>query len=203
MKKTRVIGIGFHKTGTSTLSAILSKLGYSVLGSRVDLAKNLFAKDYESVFKITDSYDAYQDNPWPVLYKEFDKRYPNSKFILTLRDEDRWIKSSVNHFGTKNTEMRRWIYGIGHPEGNESIYLEKYRKHNQEVTQYFKGRGEDLLVVNWEKNDGWGKICNFLNVSIPDSPFPHANKGDYNKKERSKLKRAKSLIRRRLRRLSV
>ena len=171
MKKTRVIGIGFHKTGTTTLDVALTMLGYKVLGPRIDLAQNLFNGDYESIFKIADLYDAYQDNPWPLLYKELDKRYPNSKFILTMRDEEKWIKSVVNHFGNSDTEMRRWIYGTGHPEGKESVYVKRFNKHNHEVTEYFKNRNKDLLIVNWEKGDGWKKICDFLNEPVPDIPF--------------------------------
>ena len=98
---------------------------------------------------------------------------------MTLRDEDKWIKSVVNHFGKNHTEMRRWIYGIGHPKGNESVYLKKFNEHNNEVMEYFINRSNDLLTVNWEKGDGWKKICNFLNESVPDIPFPHANKGKY------------------------
>ena len=99
MKKNKVIGIGFHKTGTSTLDVILCKLGYTVLGVRKGLALNLFRNDIESVLKVTEEYDAFQDNPWPLLYKELDTKYPKSKFILTIRDEKKWINSVVNHFG--------------------------------------------------------------------------------------------------------
>ncbi len=73
IKKNKVIGIGFHKTGTSTLDSALVELGYKVLGTRIDLASNLFNEDFETVFKLTEKYDAFQDNPWPLLYKKFDK----------------------------------------------------------------------------------------------------------------------------------
>jgi hypothetical protein len=173
----KVFGIGFHKTGTSTLDIALKKLGYNVCGVRHDLTEKLFEHDLNPIFKIVDKYDAFQDNPWPILYKELDKRYSHSKFILTLRNEDKWIQSVVNYFGDSDTEMRRWIYGVGHPKGNEEIYLEKYRNHNHEVVEYFKDRKDDLLVVSWENGDGWKELCQFLGKSIPDIEFPHANKG--------------------------
>lgn len=189
MKKNKVIGIGFHKTGTSTLEVILSKLGYNVLGVRKDLAPNLFNNDIESVLKVTEEYDAFQDNPWPLLYKELDTKYPNSKFILTIRDEKKWINSVVNHFGGAHTEMRRWIYGIGHPKGNEKIYLEKYNSHNNDILTYFKERKEDLLIVDWSKESSWERICNFLEEPILDEEIPHANKGDYSLKKGRKSNR--------------
>ncbi len=175
----KVIGIGFHKTGTTTLDIALQTLGYNVLGDRIDLAPYLFKNELDVVFQITDKFEAFQDNPWPILFKEMDRRYPNSKFILTIREESRWIKSVVNYFGESHTEMRRWIYGVGHPKGNEAIYLNRYRNHNEEVYQYFEHRKEDLCILSWENGDDWEKLCHFLNKPIPNIPFPHANKGNY------------------------
>jgi hypothetical protein len=75
--------------------------------------------------------------------------------------------------------MREWVYGVGHPIDNESIYLHRYRNHNQEILSYFKKRKEDLLVVDWNEDHQWETICSFLNAPIPTAPFPHANKGNY------------------------
>jgi hypothetical protein len=192
MNEPKVIGIGFHKTGTSTLDAVFKELGYQVLGPKTNLALELQNNNYDVVLKQTESFDAFQDNPWPLLFKEFDKKYPGSKFILTVREDDKWINSIVNHFGETDTEMRRWIYGVGHPKGNENIYLERYRSHNKSVKDYFQGRENDLLIVNWENGDGWKEICTFLNKKIPQKPFPHANKGDYSNNQQLKF-RIKSL----------
>jgi len=38
-----------------------------------------------------------EDNPWPLIYKELDKRIPGCKFILTLRDEESWYSSVKRH----------------------------------------------------------------------------------------------------------
>lgn len=101
-----------------------------------------------------------------------------------MRDEDKWLKSMVNHFGESDTEMRRWIYGVGHPKGNEDVFLERYRRHYKEVSEYFKDRPNDIIWVSWEKGDGWEKICSFLGKPIPNIPFPHANKRSYKKNKR-------------------
>ncbi len=179
MKDTKVIGVGFHKTGTSTLRMVLAHFGYTVSDIRHDLVPFLEREDLDSIRKIADSFDAYEDNPWPLLYQELDQWYPGSKFILTLRDDEKWINSVTNHFGGVDKPMRRWIYGVGDPRGNESLYLDRYKRHNEEVQAYFADRPGDLLEVNWEHGDGWERICEFLGESIPDIPFPHANKGSY------------------------
>jgi hypothetical protein len=184
----KIICVGFHKTGTSTLDEALKILGYKVIGLRLDLAKYLLNGDYSKALKIADKYDAFQDNPWPILYKELDKKYPNSKFILTIREDQKWLKSIVNHFGGDNTGMRKWIYGESDPKGNEELYLKRYQKHNQDVIEYFKDRKEDLIIVSWEKGDGWNEICTFLGKQIPNQDFPHSNKGNYNKKPNIKDK---------------
>jgi hypothetical protein len=127
-------------------------------------------------YGLVDRFDAFQDNPWPILYKELDQRFPSSKFILTLREPAEWIRSQVRHFGRHETPMRTWIYGFGCPEENEDRYLQRFESHNREVLSYFSDRPNDLLVMDLTLNDGWQELCAFLGVDIPGVPFPHVNK---------------------------
>jgi hypothetical protein len=172
----KVFCIGFHKTGTTSLNVALNTLGYRVTGPNgvndPDIAKNVLRMADDLVKR----YAAFQDNPWPIIYKELDARHPGSKFILTLRNADGWIKSQVRHFGRQETEMRKWIYGVGCPEGNEATYLEVYDRHNSEVLDYFKNRSQDLLVMDLANGDGWEQLCPFLGKKIPRAGFPHVNK---------------------------
>ena len=173
---TKIFCIGFHKTGTTSLTVALKTLGYRVTGPNgvndPDIAKNVLPMAYDLVKK----YDAFQDNPWPIIYKELDQKYPGSKFILTLRNPESWMRSQVRHFGTRETPMRRWIYGVGCPEGNEEVYLRVFEKHNREVLAYFENRASDLLVMDLARGDGWEKLCPFLGAPLQSTPFPHANK---------------------------
>ena len=174
--KTKVFCVGFHKTGTTSLAVALEALGYRVTGPNgvndPDIENNVLPMAYDLV----ERYDAFQDNPWPIIYKELDAKYPGSKFILMLRNPESWIKSQVRHFGREETPMRTWIYGIGCPEGNEDTYVKRFEDHNREVLNYFKNRPQDLLVMDLAKGDGWDKLCIFLEVAIPNIAFPHANK---------------------------
>jgi hypothetical protein len=134
----------------------------------------------DNVYKQAEMYvkthDAFQDNPWPIIYHEMDEKYPGSKFILTLRPTDQWINSAVNHFQSTVRPMHNWIYGVGFPKGNESIWIERFERHNQEVQEYFKNRPDDLLVINLFEGDGWREICPFLGKKTLRSKFPHSNK---------------------------
>ena len=175
MIKTKIFGIGFHKTATTSLAEALKYLGYRVTGPDGVDNSNIANEVYEMAFDLADKFDAFQDNPWPILYKELDVRYPGSKFVLTVRPAEDWIKSMVNHFNEKETPMRQWIYGVGHPRGNENLYLARYNRHNNEVIEYFKGRPEDLLVLRITAGEGWEKLCPFLGTAIPAVAFPRAN----------------------------
>lgn len=187
MNKQKVICVGMHKTGTTTLGLALLDLGYSVMGARTDLAPELLKENIKPALKIAASYEALQDVPWALLYKELDKEFPNSKFILTEREENKWIRSVVNHFGSDYIPLHDWIYGKGDAIGNEELYLKKYKDHNQSVRQYFKDRKDDLLVISFAKGHGWKEICTFLKCDMPKKKFPFVNKGKHNQSAIEKL----------------
>ena len=123
-------------------------------------------------------YDAFQDNPWPLFYERLDVHHPGSQFILTVRSPDTWLDSVLSHFGHHDTPMRHYIYGVGHPEGNEEVFLERYRRHNDEVQAYFRSRPGDLLVIDITAGEGWEPLCGFLGLEPPDKNFPKLNTRD-------------------------
>ncbi len=188
MYSGKIFGIGFHKTGTSSLARALDLLGYRVTGSFGLVDNDIANTVLVQAFDIVQDYDAFQDNPWPVIYRELDKRFPGSKFILTMRPTEQWLTSALRHFGGKTTPMRQWIYGIGNPRGNETIYRQRYEQHNRDVIAYFDGRPNDLLVFNITEGDGWEQLCPFLNAGIPALPFPHSNSAAERKKLINRLK---------------
>ena len=170
--KRKVFCIGFHKTGTKSLRQALGTLGYRVTGPNGAQDPAIADHAVAMALSLATGHDGFSDNPWPLLYKELDATFPGSRFILTLRNERRWIESALRYFGTEETPMREWIYGVGTPLGNETAYLARYRRHNKAVLEYFQGR-DDLLVMDLERGDGWSELCAFLDVPVPDQPFPH------------------------------
>lgn len=174
----KIFGIGFHKTGTSSLGRALELLGYRVTGPNGVRNPNIAQEVYQMAFELAEEFDAFQDNPWPILYRELDQRYRGSKFILTIRSPEHWIQSVVRHFGSGDTPMREWIYGVGHPLGNEEIYLERFKRHNREVLTYFRDRPGNLLVMNLEGGHGWTELCGFLDRKVPLTDFPFVNSAE-------------------------
>jgi hypothetical protein len=190
----KVFCIGFHKTGTSSLAAAFQMMGYSVcrrLGMLQDLIqdKNVLElirnNHYNEIFKASSSYDAFCDNPWPLFYKELDEYYPNSKFILTIREEHSWLNSVLQYFKNSETKIREIIYGEASPIGNKELYLSRYRKHNADVIEHFKSRPKDLLIIDIEKEENqWTTLCYFLGKEIPNQVFPHQNKSTPDQKNK-------------------
>lgn len=192
----KVFGIGFHKTGTSSLGDALSLLGYRVTGPNGVYMEGINrAAAWQLASGLLTDFDGFQDNPWPVLFRELDRALPGSKFVLTVRPEAAWLRSVVQDFGHKSTPMREWIYGVGPPLGNERVFLERYRRHNLEVVEYFDGREDDLLVMRITEGEGWGVLCPFLGHDVPALEFPHSNAFSTRSTERSRLSRLRRLIR--------
>ena len=189
---SKIFGIGFHKTGTSSLAEALRTLDYKVCdgahpfnerGTWTQMIAGIHKGNLDLVYQVADDFEAFQDNPWYLLYSELDKQYPGSKFILTLRDEENWLRSALNHFsnkGFKRNDMKKLIYGNRYGR-DKKLLLDRYRRHNKEVLAYFKDRPNDLVILNWEEGDGWKELCEWLNKPMPTEDFPHSNRSDFPK----------------------
>lgn len=173
----KIIGVGFHKTGTSTLRDALQLLGYRVKDCTPRPLIPILKGDYQKVVRMLDNYDAAEDTPWYMIYKELDRLIPHSKFILTLRDPESWYLSVSRHIGDLRSPHHEWIYGkgMGLPKYHKQNTIDVYTRHNQEVLEYFKNRPDKLLVLDFTKGDRWDPLCEFLGHPVPSTPFPHAN----------------------------
>ena len=161
--------VGFWKTGTTSIYQAFTLLGYRA-GRLINVGKEPKQGWIPYIKKC--NYDAFTDDPMSFIFKELDKTFPGSKFILTERDKKSFAKSYINYF--EGTEFEK------SPDEVDEI-LEKYEKHNQDVKDYFKDRPDDLLVIDVIGGEGWEKLCPFLDKPVPSQPFPHKNKGRYRK----------------------
>jgi len=176
----KILYVGLGKTGTSTFGTACEILGYKLKENDGILMKAWNSGDYDKIWDVADKYDVFEDYPWPYTYKEFDKKYPNTKFVLGTRPEESWIKSIIYQSLRGDIKHRNDIaegylyeYGFKYLVLHEQDLIDLYRKHNAEVREYFKDRSKDFLELSWWDGDGWEKLCKFLNKPIPDLPFPH------------------------------
>ncbi|HEY8520697.1 MAG TPA: sulfotransferase [Gammaproteobacteria bacterium] len=181
----KIFGIGWAKTGTTTLGTCFKILGYKHQGQRLDLVDHLPGNRLEPILAVAARSDTFDDWPWILLYQELDRAFPGSKFVLTLRDSDRWLRSYRNMLRTEpppSAELRRRrriLYGFDVETATDEQLVARYEAHNRDVLAYFEGRSDALLTVNWEAGDGWERLCAFVGKPVPDRPLPHANRGSY------------------------
>lgn len=181
----KVFGIGWAKTGTTTLGRCLELLGYRHMGQRLDLVPHLETGDPTAIVAAAAEADAFEDWPWLLLFRELDAAFPGSRFVLTTRAPDRWIRSYLNmlrHPVFVSEELfrtRRVLYGLPFPDVTAEQLLDRYRRHHDAVQTHFRDRPEDLLVVDWEAGAGWPELCGFLGHGVPALPLPRENVGNY------------------------
>lgn len=175
----KIFCLGFHKTGTTSLEILLQDMGYQVASPYKNwdpmLTRMLENGDIAELKKMTELFDAFQDAPWFLYYKEFDQWYPGSKFILTIRDSHSWWKSFLNYFRDEHKPLFEYIYGFDNPAGHEKTFVERFEKHNHEVLDYFENRPNDLLIVDVGEDDALQKLSTFLGRSTSYIKMPHAN----------------------------
>lgn len=181
---TRIFGIGLHKTATTSLHQALQLLGFkSGHWESAHWAKALWL-DILNLGRspAVDKFYALSDLPIPLIYQQLDRAYPGSKFILTVRPPEDWLRSVESHFSSLNKFKKQWnrdpfthrihreLYG--RKTFDREIFLARYLRHNAEVLEYFKDRPDDLLVMNMDGNCRWRGLCAFLGAPVPAEPYP-------------------------------
>jgi hypothetical protein len=134
----------------------------------------------------------FQDVPFslPKLYEFLDKKFPNSKFILTIRNNsDEWYHSLVNfhkNFDNINYYIyHNWVqtfltkcYGSpNHNPYDEQSLKNTYETHIFDVENYFKNRDDKLLTLNLSDELCVEKLEIFLGRKFLNKKMHHLNKG--------------------------
>ena len=176
----KVLGIGLGRTGTTSLARALQTLGYRTK----HCPEFYLGVDGELVISPDDvkEFQALTDEPTILVFKDVDREYPGSKFILTIREMESWLASIENN-GNALSEFRQQYPAVpvllnvlyGSSTFDRYAYSEAYHRHVVAVAEYFADRPEDLLVMDICSGDGWEKLCPFLGRPIPDGLFPREN----------------------------
>ena len=203
----KIFCIGLSRTGTTTLCNVLNELGYNAIHLPLQLfvCPELISKKYSFRIKnnllefqkkrlykqiehfknmkdnIFNKYDAFGDLPIPLFYKDLDKKFPDSKFIYTFRDENKWLQSIkwnvtdgvvLWNIDFLQEELLTQTYGSRKFDSNK--YLSSYRNHHKDVLEYFQSekKYEDtpdsrLLSINLDNGEmNYQRICKFLNINV-------------------------------------
>lgn len=171
----KIFGIGLSRTGTGSLTNALKNLGY----------KTIHFPRLSQLEQLANEYNAMTDTTVAYKFKMLDKKFPHSKFILTIREKNSWINSVEKLFKTFRNKVWRggWVdelhKNLYHTKVfKKNVILDAYDNHYNKVMKYFENRPNDLLVMNIVKGDGYEKLINFLYNEFKNKKFPHKGKGE-------------------------
>lgn len=137
--------------------------------------------------------------PTAALMPELIAAYPEAKAIIAMRDPDAWWTSLEKSVGKQHKELREYPsfirnilmrldpfflkrfaplleatkfgpfgqFGFQDPEHCKRVYIAMHEEVRNMVVK------ENMLEYQLEQ--GWGPLCNFLGRDVPEIPFPHIN----------------------------
>ena len=186
--KPKVFGLGLSRTGTRSLTSALQILGLDLVHYPIDEDTYSELANGQYDLSILKHHDGLTDITASPYFAQFDKAYPGSKFILTVREKQSWLKSCQNHWYNRpafkptdnpddETHMRMRQLLRAATYGCYSFVPERfswvYDEHVRSVRDYFKDRPEDLLVIDICAGEGFEKLAAFLERPEPTEPMPH------------------------------
>ncbi len=191
----QLIGTGVGRTGTYSLKLAINQLGLGPCHHMEEVLHNMplqvplwsaalnGAADWQSIY---DGYPSAVDWPTAGFFRELYEAYPSAKFVLTLRSPESWADS----FGgtiyqllagrdEAPPEMRDWlemsagvIARTGFPDGLDRDGLIAAFVAHKDAVRATIPPGQ---LLEFEVKQGWGPLCEFLEVPVPDEPFPRSN----------------------------
>jgi hypothetical protein len=136
---------------------------------------------------------------WPACtyWEQLVEIWPDALVLLSVRDPDDWYESCINSIHAAAELGTRGELGGGPvdpppPDVMETINrivwdgtfggLDRFQEDRESAIETFKRNNEavkakvpaDQLLV-YEITEGWGPLCEFLGVEVPDAPMPHLN----------------------------
>lgn len=196
----KVIGSGFGRTGTMTMKQALGTLGFGpthhmteVMAHPEQLAhwKAIFAGQDVDWAEVYAGYGSQVDWPGASVWQEASIAFPDAKVIHTERPEDDWWASfngTIGKFFALMETLQLPPHLLEIFEVTKTGLIEKtfgdftdrdsaiasYRANNARVREIVPA--DRLLVFNVA--DGWEPLCRFLDVPVPDTPFPRSHARD-------------------------
>ncbi len=193
-RRCRFFEIGMPRTGTRSICRAAQRMGLRArhaFGScepcERDALEKLFRNRCDfNVYEGCDYVGGISSIHWWVLPDAF----PEAKFILTLRPNDKWCRSwklrdktTQRRISSGLSEPIRWThaYRLGHfqmLQFNSASWTKTKDRHERDVIDGLVGTGRLLMVNVFEEEDGvlWKQLAEFFGYGgrVPvDQPFPN------------------------------
>jgi hypothetical protein len=193
-----VMSSGFGRTGTRSLKDALEILGFGpchhmdeVLAnpSQVALWQDIAAGKTVDIADLFAGYRSQVDFPGAYVWRESAARFPKAKVLHSVRPEEKWWTSYSKTIGRLNAihhilslpphvhdmlDVAEDLFTrrtLGGDPTNRDVCIAAYRARQAEVEAMIAP--ERLLI--FDVAQGWEPLCAFLEVPIPDQPFPRRN----------------------------
>jgi hypothetical protein len=190
-----VIGAGYGRTGTLSLKTALERLGFGPCYHAVEFMRYPdHQARWEAAFRGNDpqwekvfaGYRSTVDFPGVAFWRDLVDAYPQAKVVLTVRDSKEWYDSMRETFlAAAGPDGQPPIPGAGDGSFGEAqdwsrmmadlqdehTAIADFERHIEDVRGYLPSYR--LLV--YEVRQGWQPLCDFLEVRVPDEPFPRLN----------------------------
>jgi hypothetical protein len=186
----QVIGSGLGRTGTKSMQTALNRLGFGPCHHMVEVFAHpetvplwiAAAKGEPDWDRLFEGYRSVVDWPGVQFWRELVVRYPDAKVLHTTRDAEAWFESTqATIFSPANlerfaagpsAEFAAAFLGELHGRLNDRAFMiDHFHRHEAEVRATVPA--ERLLI--YPVGSGWGPLCEFLGVPVPDEPYPSEN----------------------------
>ncbi|WP_223033941.1 sulfotransferase [Hanstruepera marina] len=204
----KIFCIGLNKTGTTSLGSFFEMNNYPVANQRAGglLLKAYLKRDFNEIIRFCSSKDrvVFQDVPFslPYTYQHLFTKFPDSKFILTIRNSpEEWYESILNFHSNfynngkiptkeslKNSNYiyKGWSWELMNGiffNNNDMLYdkeslIKFYNNHIETVLDYFKNNKAKLLVINIANKSDFYRLCEFFKIKTQDIGFPKITSDD-------------------------
>lgn len=194
----QVVGAGFGRTGTLSLKNALEKLGFGACYHMMEVFPRPehvamwhrlafgHPMDWDEVFR---GFRATVDWPAARWWREIAAHYPDAKVLLSVRDPEDWYRSMSDTIyqpmklpvpdgapeivRLQSEMVRKAVLAetFDNRFDDKALAIQVFKRHNQEVRDSI----DSARLLEFDVREGWAPLCRFLEVPIPDEPFPRLN----------------------------
>lgn len=170
-----VFGVGLPRTGTSSLTVAMARLGYTV--------QHYFTKAQWE--RLIGSVEFASDMPVSARVPLLVARYPEAKFILTVRDPDAWLPSierliEMRGWSKTNDWADRRQETFGDHDFEPVLWRRKFLQHKRRTIRLlreYRKPSEYLIFDMFRDPEPWSTLVRFLGFDVrPAEDFPHENR---------------------------
>jgi hypothetical protein len=192
-----IIGPGFGRTGTNSLRLALEHLGFGPCHHMFEVRdKPELLPDWEAAArgekvdwsKVFRGYRSQVDWPGARYWRELVRYFPKAKVILSVRDPDSWFGSvqatiapflaargkhplphvnAIAEMGYQMVAAQVFNHRMSERDHATSVFREHIAEVQAEIPAH--------RLLTFDLQEGWQPLCEFLEVEVPDIPFPRTN----------------------------